>query len=432
MLKAGFARLNITPPLGTPLDGYQTPRFAKTILDPLELNAIALFDGEKTLVMIAADLEGLVMADVKHIKNMIFERFGIPEEYVVLSALHQHTSFMMREIERPHIPKTYAKVVYSKFCDAAELAIADMKDCEMLCGEKETSEPLAFVRRYALNDGKTVTNPNPKQIPLISHRCDEADNTVRLLRFKREGAKDIALVNFSTHPDVVHGENLSADWPGFTRRFVEADNDDINCLVFNGAQGDSNHLDFIGGTKNGYDHSRHMGRIIADAVKEIWNNMTECKGDKLFADIKVIYNRSNTEGEEKYDECKAMLKARADGTLGYAPNIEEVAFARRVVEIREGMTIYRPLPVTVVGIGDVAIVGFAGEPFTAYGSAVREAAGGKFALTFCLTNGHQGYLPSKKAFAEGGYEAKSSRFTPCLQDQAIEAAREMLESIPKL
>ena len=58
MLKAGFARLDITPPFGRPLDGYQRLRSVKCILDPIYLNAIALSDGEKTIVMIAGDLNG--------------------------------------------------------------------------------------------------------------------------------------------------------------------------------------------------------------------------------------------------------------------------------------------------------------------------------------------------------------------------------------
>lgn len=431
MLKAGFARLDITPPFGCPLDGYQRPRSVKCILDPLYLNALALSDGEKTLVMIAADLEGLDDVDGKVIKDIIFQRLGIPEKCVHLSALHQHTSFLFKHKETGHLPAAYAEVLYAKFSDVAEMAVADLDNAALYTAEKETAEPLGFVRRYRLDDGKTVTNPTPSQIPHIVARLAEADNTVRLLRFKREGKKDIALVNFSTHPDVVHGENVSADWPGFTRSFVEADNSDVSCIFFTGAQGDSNHLDFMGEKRNGYEHSKHMGRVIADTVKEIWDSATPHQDGKLFADIKTIYNRSNTEGEEKYDECKAFLKAREEGTLGYNPEIEEVAFARRVVEIREKMTIYRPINVTVIGISDVVIVGFAGEPFTEYGAAVREAAGGSFALTFCLTNGHRGYLPSARAFAEGGYEAKSSRFTPTVQAEAIAAAKEMLENIPQ-
>jgi hypothetical protein len=426
MLKAGFARLDITPPLGTPLAGYQRPRFANGVLDPIEVNAVALNDGDKTLIMIAADVEGMDVADAKHIKKLIFDRTGIPAEYVVVSALHQHTSYILKHKVLENLTPAFAEVVYTKFCDVAQMAIDDMKECELSVAEKETAEPLAFVRRYILKDGKTVTNPTPKQIPEIERRCSEADNTVRLLRFKRENAKDIALVNFSTHPDVVHGEKVSADWPGFTRRFVEADAPDVSCLVFVGAEGDSNHLDHIGGIRNGYAHSIHMGRVIADTVKEMWDNTVPKKCESISAAVQTVYNKANTEGEELYDESKAKLIARENGTLGYNPEIEEVAFARRVVAIRESMTIYHSLPITVVSLGEIVIVGLGGEPFTDYAKSVREVSGDRFAMTFALTNGHQGYLPTAAAFREGGYEAKGSKFTAGLQDQVIAVVKDII------
>lgn len=426
MLKAGFARLDITPPLGTPLAGYQYPRFARGVLDPIEVNAVALNDGDKTLIMIAADVEGMDVADAKHIKKLIFDRTGIPAEYVVVSALHQHTSYILKHKVLENLTPAFAEVVYTKFCDVAQMAIDDMKECELSVAEKETAEPLAFVRRYILKDGKTVTNPTPKQIPEIVRRCSEADNTVRLLRFKRENAKDIALVNFSTHPDVVHGEKVSADWPGFTRRFVEADAPDVSCLVFVGAEGDSNHVDYIGGIRNGYAHSIHMGRVIADTVKEMWDNTVPKRCESISATVQTVYNKANTEGEELYEESKAKLIARENGTLGYNPEIEEVAFARRVVAIRESMTIYHSLPITVVSLGEIVIVGLGGEPFTEYAKSVREVSGDRFAMTFALTNGHQGYLPTAAAFREGGYEAKGSKFTAGLQDQVIAAVKDII------
>lgn len=427
MIKAGFARLDITPPLGTPLAGYQRPRSAKCVLDPLSVNAIVLSDGDSTVIMIASDTEGMDVGDAVYIRKLISERTGIPQDHMIVSALHQHTSYIMKHKTIGNLSPAFAEVVYSRFADAAQLAIDDMSDAEMSAATRETSEPIAFVRRYILKDGKAVTNPTPKQIPEIGRRCAEADNTVRLLRFKREGKKDIALICFATHPDVVHGENVSADWPGFTRRYVEADNSDVSCLVFVAPEGDSNHLDHIGGIRNGYEHSKYMGRVIADAVKEMWDDTTPQNCDKISADIQLIYNKSITEGEERYDECKAFLAAREAGTLGYNPEIEEVAFARRIVSIRESMTVYHPLPITVISLGDVAVVGLGGEAFTEYAASIRETAKDRFVLTFALTNGHQGYLPSDKAFAEGGYEAKGSKFTAGLQNQVTAKVKEMLD-----
>ncbi len=435
MLQAGFARVDITPPLGCPVDGYFKDRRAKGYLDLLELNALAVSDGESRVVMIAADMLGVMMEDVAVIKELIGARTGLDNEHIVISALHQHTSLFLKHQTARNLPEEYVKILYRKFADVAQMALADMSDAVLYTGQRVTEHPLGFVRRYYMNNGKVATNPSSDKMPLITGRCDDSDDTVRVLRFKREGVKDIALVNFSTHPDVIGGEYYSADWPGFARRFVESDHLGVSCIFFTGAQGDSNHIDFfkpkeerlVGG--NGYTHSRFMGRTVADAVAAVWEDLTPHADGKVDAAMTTIYNRSNTSGEEKYDECKAMYKAYYDGTLDYKPTGEQLAFARRVIHIRENMSIYRQLPITAVKISDVVIVGFAGEPFTDYAREVRRVAGDKFALTFCLTNGYQGYLPTAKAFAEGGYEAANSHFTSTLQEQAIAAAEELLKQI---
>jgi hypothetical protein len=98
------------------------------------------------------------------------------------------------------------------------------------------------------------------------------------------------------------------------------------------------------------------------------------------------------------------------------------------VAIRENMTIYHTLPITVMSLGEVAVVGLGGEAFTEYAASIRETSKDRFVLTLALTNGHQGYLPSDKAFAEGGYEAKGSKFTAGLQDQVTAKVKEMLEN----
>ena len=45
--KAGYARVNINPPLGSALFGYYVKRLAKGYLDDLEAFALALTKGEK-------------------------------------------------------------------------------------------------------------------------------------------------------------------------------------------------------------------------------------------------------------------------------------------------------------------------------------------------------------------------------------------------
>ena len=431
MLKAGFARLDITPALGSPMSGYFYERFAEGILDPLEVNAIAAGDGENTVIIIAADIIGSRLDRCNTIRKRVSECTGVEEKNVFFCCLHQHTAVVLgldEDVGNVGVlsDKISIETLIRKFVDAAKLAFDDMCEAKVSYAVAPAAEKLAFTRRYVLDDGSIVTNPRTELIPHLVRMTNEPDNNVRLVKFEREGAKDIALVNFSTHPDVINGKKFSADWCGFTRRFVEADNPDVSCIYVNGAEGDSNHLDFMGVKRTGYDHSRHMGRVIADAVKSVWNDTVPAKGERVFGDIEIVYNKTNMRDEDRYDECKKFLDDYYGRKLDYTPHITELADARRIVEIRTAK-IYRPVPVSVVGIGDVAFVGFGGEPFVEYGEAAREAAPDKFVMAACCANGYEGYLPTLKAFEEGGYEAKSSRFTPSLMEQCIDAVKALFE-----
>ena len=47
--KVGFASVNVTPPLGIGVSGYYVPRFAKGVLDELEVQALVLVKGDKKI-----------------------------------------------------------------------------------------------------------------------------------------------------------------------------------------------------------------------------------------------------------------------------------------------------------------------------------------------------------------------------------------------
>ncbi|MBQ7847928.1 MAG: hypothetical protein IJ344_06525, partial [Clostridia bacterium] len=270
MLYAGYSRLDVTPPLGSPLAGYFGKRISEGILDPIEICALAFGNGEQKAIIIAADFIGMMMPEARAFRQRISLATGVEYTNIAICCLHQHTSVRIGDKigEKDNASlddSAYMDVIMRKFCDASVMAINDMSECRVFAGGKRTREDLSFVRRYFLDDGSVATNPQTdEQTPV--RRCDESDNTARLVRFNRDGKKDIAYVNFSTHPDVVHGRLFSADWPGFVRRYVEKDNENALCIVVNGFQGDSNHIDYLAPKElrgNGYSHSNHMGRVIA-------------------------------------------------------------------------------------------------------------------------------------------------------------------------
>ena len=441
MLKAGFAKVDVTPPLGSPMAGYARERISDGILDPIELVALAVNDGENTALIITADFLGMWETWATEIRDLISKETGAPAECVYIQCLHPHTSVRIgwnlnvrkEMIANRFVDDVYYNMLYRKFVDVSKMAIDNLCEAEMSVAEQETAEKLAFIRRFRMKDGSTKTNPQRDELDQVEGPIGQADNTVRLVRFKREGAKDIALVNFSTHPDVIGKTKFSADWPGFVRRITEADIPNTHCIFVNGAEGDSNHINRFEDPPKmkqfGYAYSAHMGRVITNAVMKMWDNTTKKEVTKVSGQIRMNYIPTNTsliDEVEKYQKLKDACRA---GT--YTPaDMEEYADIFRAAELRT-QPLFQKVPLTVIGIGDVALVGYGGEPFTQYAADVRAEHPELFVIATCNTNGEAGYLPTKEAFAEGGYESKSSNFTPELSDILQRAVKEMLATINK-
>jgi hypothetical protein len=89
----------------------------------------------------------------------------------------------------------------------------------------------------------------------------------------------------------------------------------------------------------------------------------------------------------------------------------------------------RPLAITVGRVGDVAFAGLGCEAFNEIGRAIKSAS--PFPHTFVIThcNGSAGYLPIESAYAEGGYEVRSSPFAPAAADAAVEETVRLLREL---
>jgi hypothetical protein len=438
MFQAGFARVDVTPQLGTVLTGYFSLRVSDGILDPIYLNALAVSEGEDTVVIITGDFMYMVERDATYYRNLIEEKTGIPADHILMQAIHQHTSTTAGN--SGPTDATYKAFLAAKYVDVVNMALADRKDATLSIAEKETSEPVSFIRRFRMKDGSVKTNPGFLN-PEIDHPLGEADNTVRLVKFEREGAFDIALVNFQTHPDVIGGNKFSADWPGFVRRMTEEDIPETHCILVNGCQGDTNHCDVNKPNvaekgdpllrEKRYANSRRMGRIITDAVVAMWDKTEAIPEGKISAKVEMMRVPSNTNGIERLDECRALHALMlAEKPLPVKLNMAEKGEVRRIANM-ENVTLVQKVPVSMVAFGKVALIGYGGEPFTEYATIPRNAVPELFVLSACLANGGQGYLPSTDAFAEGGYEARTTNFTevtaPTLQNAATAMLKEHLE-----
>ena len=456
-LSAGFARVNITPMMGIGVVGYFVPRFADGVLDELYVNALAVASGDDKAVLLALDHCGICRDVALDFTASISEATGLPAESIVLHCTHTHTAPPLLDPEMPESlngdytsvdpkkEKAYYEMVRSRLCDAAMFALADLKPAKMGYGIGQAPN-IAFVRRFRMKDGSVQTNPGVDN-PNIDHPIGDVDERVNVLRFDRE-ADSIVLVNFGDHPDVVGGCKISADWPGLTRGVVEKVLDNTKCIVFNGAQGDVNHVNvhprggYLNGmfhdfddVSRGYGHAKYMARVVTGGVLQAFDKVKYVDVENISCIRRTIHVASNMPTAEELVEAEkihALHEAGKDAELPYSGMMltTKVAEAGRMVKLQNGPESF-PMELSSVAIGPVALIGLPGEPFTGIGRGLKEAEGWELVLPCCLTNGNEGYFPMQDAYDEGGYESQSSFFKAGVAEYLIEEGLKVLNNLRK-
>ena len=445
-LYAGFARCNITPSIGTPIRGYYIERKVEGVLDELEVNAVVLKKDKDLAIIMSVDNCGLVKEKLDLFREKISEKTGVSADAVFIHATHTHTgpgaSILYGENEK--ILQDYWVSLERKCIDAAYLAIQDLKPAKIGYGIGEAKK-VAFIRRFRMKDGSIMTNPGVNN-PDIQEPIGEVDERVNVLRIDREGADSIILANFANHPDTVGGNLISADWPGFARRFVEKSIENTKCICLNGAQGDVNHVNVhpVGGDFNdmfhdfdgcsrGYGHARHIGRVVAGAVMQVYDKVCYVKTDDICFIKENVEVPSQMPTAEDLPLAKKYLElhnAGLDSEIPYQGMMltTVIAEAERMLRLEHGPTFFT-LPISVVKIGKIAFVGLPGEPFTGVGRAIKETEGFDLVFPCCCTNDFAGYFPMAEAYEEGGYESRSSIFKVGVAEKVIDKAKELLKRL---
>ncbi len=440
-LSAGFGRVDVTPALGINISGYFKTRKAEGVLDPLEINALALECEGTRVLLLAMDNLGIPAAFGNEFRRIISEAVEIPSECIHIGATHTHTGPAIADEDK--LSADYRSLTADKMVEAARLALSDLQPAVM--GYAVGSAPnISFIRRFRMKDGSVKTNPGLNN-PDIAAPIGEVDERVNVLRFKRE-SDDIVFVNFADHPDTVGGNLISCDWPGFLRRTVEKSIDNTKCIFFNGAQGDVNHINVNpkGGDLNdmawdfddvyrGYGHARHMGRVVAGGVLQVYDKVNYTEVDVLESVQRVMDVPSNMPDPDDMPEAHRindLHNAGRDSELPYEGMMLTtiVAEAGRMVRLEHGPETF-PMNICGVKIGNVALVTIPGEGFTGIGRGLKKAEGWDLVCPLGLTDGYEGYFPMEDSYVEGGYEARSSRFKRGTAEFIIEQGTKLLDEL---
>jgi len=450
-LNVGFAKVNINPPLGIDIAGYYVPRFAKGFLDDLEVNTMVLSCDDKKIALISADLCGIITEFGEEVRTKIAENTEIPFENIFISATHTHTGPKINVDGRvwgsADVIVEYVEFLKTRIVDSVKLALADLKPAKMGYITGYAPERVAYIRRYKMKDGSTMTCP-PINNPEIDHPIGELDQRVHVLRFDREGGKTIILVNYGVHADTVNGEMISSDFPGWMRRTLDKALDGVESMFIAGAQGDvgSTNVNPTDGDMNDTEISfdnemkspgmaRFVGRALAGTVLQVYDKVHYIDVDNIdivHKDVLIPANVPDPKDLPLARKYKELHDAGKDDEIPYEAMelTTVVAEATRMCNLANGPENF-VMNLTGVKIGDVAMVGIPGEPFTDVGVSIKEAEGWSMIMPCALVNGSEGYFPMMSAYEEGGYEARSSKFKAGVAEIIIDNSKKLLDDMRK-
>jgi neutral ceramidase len=388
-LRAGVAKVEITPPPGEQMWGYENrTKPATGTLDPLYARVLVLDDNSRRIGLVALDL-GRVFGPASLDQLRATARiYGISS--LLVTASHTHSGPVVQDEYRGGTPAWQRKAL-SGIENALQRASGSLVDARLGVGSGT-----AYVghNRLKVNEDGTVSwfEINPTQIPTAP-----VDPTVSILRVdKTDGHLMAVLVNYSCHPVVFGPDNLqySADYPGVMTRVVEgAAGGDAMAFFLQGGPGDINPYYAVTPLKE-------------DAVgRRDWTAKT--LGEEVVRVIKNIQPEPDSNPSIEFVEEKLPMHIRwnIEGfRLGLKRFLGDAydQYASRITPNLE-------LPVTTVLINRrIALMTMPGEPFVDFQINWRQRCPVAHAFFLGYTNGYFGYFPTIRMASLGGYGAASA------------------------
>lgn len=432
----GYGRVDITPEKPVALMGYgrTTERMSKGFLDPLYFTAVAMRDTEgNTIIMMSVD--NCTGGFSEAIKSSIESKLKIPASNITITATHTHSG---PDLDASTVSYTsqYNTLYKDAALKCAEAAVADLKPAEMYYSTIET-EGLNFVRHYRMKDGSYAGDNFGDFSVGIEDYATPTDTTMHLLRFAREGGKDVLMMNWRAHATMTGGSSktdVSADFVGAVRLYLE-EQLDCHFAYYQGCAGNVNprsRIEEDTPTDKYMEYGRQLGDFAIEALK------TE---EKLpTGEVRAIEYTLTTEINHTLDHLADVAKEISDywnktgdtagaKKMGAEHGIRSPYMAGSIVKRATYEATYDE-PVTCIAIGDsIAFATAPNELFDTNGQFVEDNS--PFARTIVLgyTNGQRGYVPSALAYEYTCYESDTTRFAPGTGELIADTLLELLEQL---
>ena len=432
ILRAGITNVDITPPIGARLMGYGSrDHGAEGIHDPLHAQALVLDDGATRVGIVGCDLCTIREEQTAHVREYAASLCDIDPSHIMLCCSHTHGGPSMTERgtatgQKENIETTLRKLGGAVACSANNLR-------EVKSGLGRGSVRMGMNRRE-LRDGKIVLGENPN---------GTIDPEVTVLRIDTLGGRPLAAVfNYACHGTTLGGDNylITADYVGYARQMIERRirRRGVLSLFVNGCAGDINPRP----PRRTFMACKDRGHEVGEEAAKVWHKI-KTKPEALLASkeatVRLPVAPPPTLAELKAMERDAAKQWRAAKQANACSDWRRMPldWAREMIRRRTKGGLKRSIPVGLhaVRIGDLGIVGMPGEVLVEIGLQIKARSKFPHTIPAAYANGRQGYIPTKKAIAEGGYETTShiwrreQPYSPSTEKALVTGAARLLNSL---
>ena len=442
-LLAGAARIKLEPPLGLGMAGYgNRVGSAAGVHDDLAVQALVLSDGASKVAIAGVDVLALGQRIAYDVRERVAAKSDIDADAIMICATHTHSGPTFNIFATP---RADAKAVDGRSLEWERAIPEKIAGAIIRANENlEAASIRAGSAPFTLGTNRRLMRPSG-QIQLAANYRGVADGDAQVLGVFNRRSEAIAFVlNYPCHGVVLCEDNLlySRDWPGFAM-------DEIERAAFAGSSKAAISIFLQGATGNidprsrgnfdvAEENGRAMGRAAFDAIRSA-EPFTDghISSRRLALKLKL---KSHDDALSIARECVAQTEASVNNHRGgdgyqlkrlrdhHAQSLSALAALesieeqnrrdRRVDMARRELS----TSLTIVTVGDIAMVGIPGEPFVELGLALRRNP--NFAHTFVVgyCNDLIGYIPTCAAYEEGGYEVDTARIAAGSGEEIVEVA----------
>ena len=415
-MKIGFAKREITPPLGLELGGYAGYRPNCGTHDPLFCKVILLKQENACY--------GLVMLDLMCADESLCEKIalavaplGIAKQNLIVAAIHSHAApagvipaeGSLARINEAIVPENPAFAAYMQ-------TVVD--EAAAACNEAaETAE------KFQVRLGRGAMPP----IGSERHTGAQPDGTLTVAEIRLQSGKRVIFYDFPCHPTVLSAANLwvSADFVGQIEKHLDAD-----LTVFaNGAAGDISTR--FTRRESSFEECERMGKLAAEYITALLEGKSFAEPAPMAGLRRIV-----TLPARQVETEESARRQLEETTLRWQEAVEagvDAAQVRILKSYVEGAGVNLEFVRSMGGIRSfsvpVTVFRFAGLPFATVPGEFYSTLLPAGVTAICYANGYYRYLADEKAYEAGHYETLAAIVARGGGEKLSDTIRQMLEEI---